>query len=83
VFPFNSTFWTYLQNVSDTCGYTNYSAQHVKYPPAGQLPFPSAANQTTGRVPYSCDIWDMIAEEAYTCVFLRPAKYDELMLAAG
>jgi carboxypeptidase D len=74
VFPFNSSYWEYLQNVSDTCGYTNYSANHVTYPPAGQLPFPKGANQTTGRINYTCDIWDMIGEEANTCVCLAPLQ---------
>ncbi|OBZ69475.1 Serine-type carboxypeptidase F [Grifola frondosa] len=33
LFPFNSTFWTQLQNISDACGYTDYLDQFVTYPP--------------------------------------------------
>ncbi|KAH9927439.1 alpha/beta-hydrolase [Epithele typhae] len=42
VFPFNSTFWAQLQNISDTCGYTDYLDQ-VTYPPTGLLPLPAGA----------------------------------------
>ncbi|KAF9049928.1 indole-3-glycerol phosphate synthase-domain-containing protein [Panaeolus papilionaceus] len=38
LFPFNSTFWGQLQQISDTCGYTNYLDKYVTYPPAGPLP---------------------------------------------
>lgn len=43
VFPFDSTFWAQLQNISDTCGYTDYLDKFVTYPPAGQLPLPAGA----------------------------------------
>ncbi|TBU48753.1 alpha/beta-hydrolase [Dichomitus squalens] len=43
VFPFNSTFWAQLQNISDSCGYTDYLDDFVTYPPAGQLPLPVGA----------------------------------------
>ena len=38
LFPFNSSFWAQLQQISDTCGYTDYLDKFVTYPPAGQLP---------------------------------------------
>lgn len=52
MFPFNSTFWAQLQNVSDSCGYTDYLDKFVTYPPAGQLPLPAGAtfNETTRAV---------------------------------
>lgn len=57
LFPFNATFWTTLQNISDTCGYTDYFDQFVTYPPAGQLPFPAGVvNGTLGTVTSSCRI---------------------------
>ena len=51
VFPFNSTFWAQLQNISDSCGYTDY-LDSVTYPPTGQLPLPAGAtfNNVTGAV---------------------------------
>ncbi|KAL5520959.1 hypothetical protein ACEPAF_2962 [Sanghuangporus sanghuang] len=41
LFPFNSSFMATLQNISDTCGYTDYLDQFVTYPPVGQLPLPN------------------------------------------
>ncbi|KAF8895695.1 alpha/beta-hydrolase [Gymnopilus junonius] len=38
LFPFNSSFWAELQQISDSCGYTDYLDKFVTYPPAGQLP---------------------------------------------
>ncbi|KAF9564818.1 alpha/beta-hydrolase [Agrocybe pediades] len=38
LFPFNSSFWAQLQQISDECGYTDYLDKFVTYPPAGQLP---------------------------------------------
>ncbi|KAL7285862.1 hypothetical protein ACG7TL_000973 [Trametes sanguinea] len=51
VFPFNSSFWAQLQNISDSCGYTDY-LDSVTYPPKGQLPLPVGAtfNETTRAV---------------------------------
>ncbi|TFK75469.1 alpha/beta-hydrolase [Pluteus cervinus] len=46
LFPFNSTFWAHLQDISDACGYTDYLDRYVTYPPAGQLPFPVGTNGT-------------------------------------
>jgi len=46
LFPFNSSFWAELQDISDKCGYTDYLDDFVTYPPAGQLPFPVGTNGT-------------------------------------
>ncbi|THG97171.1 hypothetical protein EW026_g4786 [Hermanssonia centrifuga] len=43
LFPFNASFYAQLQNISDTCGYTDYLDKFVTYPPAGQLPLPAGA----------------------------------------
>ncbi|KAM5534367.1 hypothetical protein V8D89_011960 [Ganoderma adspersum] len=63
VFPFNSTFWATLQNISDSCGYTNY-LDSVTYPPNGLLPLPTGAaiDNTTGAVVTKpeCEIHDLI-----------------------
>ncbi|KAK1230491.1 hypothetical protein PQX77_006419 [Marasmius sp. AFHP31] len=57
VFPFNSSFWEQLQNISDSCGYTDYLEKFVTYPPAGQLPFPSGVVEgTLGTVKPECRI---------------------------
>ena len=51
MFPFNSSFWAQLQNISDSCGYTDY-LDEVTYPPKGLLPLPAGAtfNETTRAV---------------------------------
>ncbi|KAI1789184.1 alpha/beta-hydrolase [Ganoderma leucocontextum] len=63
VFPFNSTFWETLQNISDSCGYTDY-LDTVTYPPADLLPLPvgGAIDNTTGAVNTKpeCEIHDLI-----------------------
>ena len=43
VFPLNSTFMAQLQNISDSCGYTDYFDKYVTYPPTGPLPLPAGA----------------------------------------
>ncbi|KAM5537769.1 hypothetical protein V8D89_008537 [Ganoderma adspersum] len=43
VFPLNSTFMAQLQNISDSCGYTDYFDKYVMYPPTGPLPLPAGA----------------------------------------
>ena len=57
-----------LQDQADSCGYTNYMADFVTYPPAGQLPYPN--NATDHRVPAGCDIWDTIYNNA---LLINPA----------
>ncbi|KAJ7287292.1 alpha/beta-hydrolase [Mycena rebaudengoi] len=51
LFPFNSSFWDSLQDISDACGYTDYLDKFVTYPPAGQLPLPVATNGTFSVTP--------------------------------
>jgi carboxypeptidase D len=62
LFPFTNATWAKLQNISDTCNFTDYFDKYVTYPPKGLLPLPNG----TPRAPRSCDIWDFIADEAYT-----------------
>ncbi|KAF9471362.1 alpha/beta-hydrolase [Pholiota conissans] len=52
LFPFNSSFWAQLQQISDECGYTDYLDKFVTYPPTGQLPL-VATNGTFTVIP-SC-----------------------------
>ena len=64
VFPFNSTVRAQLQNVSDSCGFTDY-LDHVTYPPTGLLPLPRGAFlDPDGSVDYGedCEINGLIQE---------------------
>ncbi|KAH7876749.1 alpha/beta-hydrolase [Lentinula edodes] len=47
LFPFTQAQWAEFQNISDTCGYTDYLDKFVTYPPAGQLPFPAGVVEGT------------------------------------
>jgi carboxypeptidase D len=67
VFPFTNATWTALQNISDTCGYTDYLDKYVTYPPQGLLPLP----RNTSRVTRDCDIFDSIIDEVYQLVLLH------------
>ncbi|KAJ7729524.1 alpha/beta-hydrolase [Mycena maculata] len=51
LFPFNSSFRAELQNISDTCGYTDYLDDFLTYPPKGQLPLPVGTNGTFSVTP--------------------------------
>ena len=51
-----------LQNISDTCGFTDYLDDFVTYPPAGQLPLPVGTGGTFSTL-RSCRIWSMIERE--------------------
>jgi carboxypeptidase D len=67
VFGFDDAFMAKLSAVSDKCGYTSYSANHVKYPPtAGALPLPGHDVEFDA----GCDIWDMVVDQA---LLLNPA----------
>ncbi|KAI0314676.1 alpha/beta-hydrolase [Amylostereum chailletii] len=62
VFPFNSSFYATLQNISDTCGFTDYLDDFVTYPPQGQLPLPVGTGGTFNTLP-SCRVWSMIERQ--------------------
>jgi hypothetical protein len=70
VFPFNSSFYAHLQNISDTCGYTSYLDDFVTYPPKGQLPLPVGVPEGTFQVSRSCRIFDPIINEISMCVYV-------------
>ncbi|KAK7676938.1 hypothetical protein QCA50_020056 [Cerrena zonata] len=60
VFSLNKTFMAHLDAQSEACGYTNYSATHVTYPPKGLLPVPGDTIWYTSE----CDIWYQVFEAA-------------------
>lgn len=67
VFAFNSTFIKQLKTRSDACGYTDYSAKYVKYPPKGPLPLPTQAFHglpNAGNITAECALFDDIFSAA-------------------
>ncbi|PVG01434.1 alpha/beta-hydrolase [Serendipita vermifera] len=60
VFALNQTFMKELDKTAKRCGYSDYMAKHLKYPPHGLLPLPG--NSIT--FDEGCDVWDMIFNAA-------------------
>lgn len=60
VFNLNSTFMAQIDTLADKCGYTNYSATHVTYPPKGLLPLPGKSTEGDR----GCRVWDSIFDAA-------------------
>ncbi|CAD6567715.1 MAG: hypothetical protein CYPHOPRED_002019 [Cyphobasidiales sp. Tagirdzhanova-0007] len=56
LFNLNSTFTASIHEQAQTCGYTNYMDEYLKYPPAGPLPLPNGTVDGSG----ACDLWDSI-----------------------
>lgn len=62
----SSTFMAHLDSRAAACGYSNYSAQHVTYPPKGLLPLPGNSVEAVA----GCDLWDQIFDAA---LLINPA----------
>ncbi|KAF9073517.1 alpha/beta-hydrolase [Rhodocollybia butyracea] len=63
LFPFTEAQWADFQNISDTCGYTDYLEKFVTYPPAGQLPFPAGVVEGTfGTLKSGCRLHSPIQQ---------------------
>jgi len=62
VFSFNQTFMAQLDATAAKCGYANYSATHLTYPPKGLLPLPGKSTEADR----GCDVWDQIFDAAVT-----------------
>ena len=62
MFGFNSTFLSQLESLDESCGYADYRAKYMTFPPPGVQPphyfnYSAAADQ-------ACDVFDMINYEA-------------------
>ena len=49
-----------MDATAEKCGYTNYSAQHLTFPPQGLLPLPGGRT----RAAPGCGLWDTIFDAA-------------------
>lgn len=56
----------HIDSIADSCGYTNYSATYVTFPPKGPLPLPGSSPEGAR----GCRVWDMIFDAA---VLVNPA----------
>src|ERR1700753_2090455 len=64
-----------LQNMSDSCGFTNFSANFVTYPPTGPIPLPTQS--FTGipnarNISRSCRTWDTLFDLASRSALMLP-----------
>lgn len=50
----------HIDSIADSCGYTNYSATHVTFPPKGPLPLPGKSVEGDR----GCRVWDQIFDAA-------------------
>ncbi|KAF2136235.1 uncharacterized protein K452DRAFT_237868 [Aplosporella prunicola CBS 121167] len=59
LFPFNETFWEYIRNISSSCGYDDFLAEGLTFPPKGPLASPPGtyANNT---IKPECDIFNQV-----------------------
>jgi len=59
----NATFLAKIQNTAKTCGYTDYLAKYLTYPPPGKLPTPAMPTNFFQRM--ECmGLWSTIREAA-------------------
>ena len=57
---YSQTFMAHLDAQAETCGYANYTATHLTYPPTGLLPLPGRSVEADR----GCDVWDEIFDAA-------------------
>ena len=62
--PFNDTYIAQLRNASETCGYNDYIAKALTFPPDGHFENPVGIKKN-GEAKKDCDIFDSIFEEIF------------------
>ncbi|KAJ3551296.1 hypothetical protein NM688_g4786 [Phlebia brevispora] len=60
VFSLNQTFMAQVDAAAERCGYTNYSATHVTFPPKGLLPLPGKSTEGDP----GCFLWEEVLDAA-------------------
>lgn len=60
--PYNDTFNAYIHNVSSSCGYDDYLAKYLTFPPPGPQPAPQ---DLPGTQSDSCYVYESIYNEAF------------------
>ncbi|KAF3058116.1 Carboxypeptidase cpdS [Daldinia childiae] len=83
LFTFNNSFSAYIHGLHDSCGFADYNAKYLTYPPSG--PQPKGYTQSVSR---ECqNLWEVILEEAlsinpcfdvYQVAITCPILYDVL-----
>jgi hypothetical protein len=75
--PFNDTYIAELRNVSETCGYNDYIAKALTFPPDGHFEDPIGIKEN-GNPTKDCEIFGSIFEEIF---WINPcwASYDNLV----
>ncbi|QSZ36493.1 hypothetical protein DSL72_006373 [Monilinia vaccinii-corymbosi] len=66
LFPFNDSFVEQIHNISDSCGYTDYLAKYLTFPPPGPHPSLTTLPGTDerGYTTPDCDVFSLIYDAA-------------------
>jgi hypothetical protein len=64
-FPFNDTFIAQLRKASEDCGYNDYIAKALTFPPDGHFKDPIGINEKTGEPTKDCEIFGSIFSEIF------------------
>lgn len=62
--PFNDTYIAQLRNASETCGYNDYIAKALTFPPSGHFEDPVGIKKN-GNPTADCEIFGSIFEEIF------------------
>ncbi|EPE28601.1 alpha/beta-Hydrolase [Glarea lozoyensis ATCC 20868] len=63
--PFNDSFRAVLQNMTDSCGYTEFNEKYFTFPPPGPLPVKLPGTDEENVTTPDCDIFDLIYNEIF------------------
>lgn len=63
--PFNDSFRAQIHNMSDSCGYTDYIAKYLTFPPPGPFPVELPGQDAYGNTLPECDVFDTIYNEVF------------------
>ncbi|KAI1778554.1 alpha/beta-hydrolase [Hypoxylon cercidicola] len=58
--PFNDSFSEYIHGLHDSCGFADYNAKYLTYPPPG----PQPPNYTQGVSDECANLWNVVLDEA-------------------
>jgi carboxypeptidase D len=68
LFPFNDTFSAYLHEASAACGYDDFMAKYLTFPPPGPFPPPEElpGMSQNGGTADECSLWNAVYDEIFS-----------------
>lgn len=70
-FPFNDTYMAQLRNATEACGYNEYIAKALTFPPDGHFEDPVGINASSSEPTEACDVFDSIFTEIF---YINPCE---------